>query len=62
MPLAYLKESDLPIFLKLAITYRIFPEEFGKIKKAFMNIFPNVSDIKIESLQDDDIPIALSRC
>lgn len=61
LPLAYLKESDLPIFLKLAITYRIFPEEFGKIKKAFMNIFPNVSDIKIESLQDDDIPIALSR-
>ena len=56
-----LKESDLPILIKLAILYRIFPKEFEKIKKSFVIIFPNVADIKIESLKDEDIPIALSQ-
>ncbi|MEQ8756691.1 MAG: AAA family ATPase [Coleofasciculus sp. G1-WW12-02] len=56
-----LKESNLPILIKLAILYRILPEEFEKIKKTFTIIFPNVADIKIESLKDEDIPIALSQ-
>lgn len=56
-----LKESDLPILIKLAILYRIFPKEFEKIKKTFAVIFPNVADIKVESLKDEDIPIALSQ-
>lgn len=56
-----LKKSDLPILIKLAILYRILPEEFKKIKKNFAIIFPNVADIKVESLKDEDVPIALSQ-
>ena len=58
--LSTLKESSLPMLIKLAILYRILPEEFNKIKEAFILVFPNVSDIKIESMKNDDIPIALS--
>lgn len=56
-----LKESDLPVIIKLAILYRIMPENFETIKKSFINIFKNVSDIKLEPLNDDDIPMGLSR-
>lgn len=59
--LSFLKESDLPIFIKLAILYRILPQEFAKIKKTFISIFNNVEDIKVETLKDEDIPMALSR-
>jgi hypothetical protein len=56
-----LKESDLPIPVKLAIVYRIFPDNFSEIKNTFREIFSNVLDIKLENLTDDDIPIALSQ-
>lgn len=59
-----LKESDLPIFIKLAIVYRIFPEEFEKIKKTFREIFPNVVDVKVANLKDSDtdqMPMGLSQ-
>ncbi|QQE65316.1 hypothetical protein GFS31_20020 [Leptolyngbya sp. BL0902] len=59
--LSVLKESGLPVPIKLAILYRILPEEFNRIKEAFMSIFPNVSDVKIETIKDEDIPIALSK-
>jgi ABC-type multidrug transport system ATPase subunit len=55
-----LKDSSLPIPIKLSILYRAFPEEFKQIKKAFIEVFPNVSDVKIEAIKDDDIPMALS--
>jgi ABC-type lipoprotein export system ATPase subunit len=58
---ADLKESDLPIPVKLAIVYRIFPDNFSEIKNTFREIFSNVSDIKLENVADDDIPIALSQ-
>ncbi len=59
--LSVIKGSDLPIFIKLAIVYRILPQEFAKIKTTFISIFNNVEDIKVETLKDEDIPMALSR-
>ncbi len=56
-----LKESDLPILIKLAILYRIFPQEFEKIKKTFARVFSNVADIKVESIKNEYIPLALSQ-
>lgn len=58
--LSILQESGLPVQIKLSILYRTLPEEFNKIKEAFISVFPNVSDIKVETIKDDDIPIALS--
>ncbi|MBD2393731.1 ATP-binding protein [Cyanobacterium aponinum FACHB-4101] len=58
---ADLKESDLPNHVKLAIVYRIFPNEFNKIKSTFIDIFNNVLDLKIDNLDDLDIPIGLSQ-
>lgn len=59
--LSLLQESGLPLPIKLAILYRTLPEEFNKIKEAFISVFPNVLDIKIETIKDEDIPIALSK-
>ncbi|MFM6451766.1 MAG: AAA family ATPase [Planktothrix sp.] len=59
--LSALQESGLPVPIKLSILYRTLPEEFNKIKEAFISVFPNVSDIKVETIKDDDIPIALSK-
>lgn len=58
--LSTLQESGLPVPIKLSILYRTLPEEFNKIKEAFISVFPNVSDIKVESIKDDNIPIGLS--
>lgn len=58
--LSTLQESGLPVQIKLSILYRILPKEFNKVKEAFISVFPNVSDIKVETIKDDDIPIALS--
>lgn len=59
--LSVLQDSGLPVPIKLAILYRTLPEEFNKIKEAFISVFPNVLDIKIETIKDEDIPIALSK-
>lgn len=59
--LSNLKESGLPVPIKLSILYRTLPEEFNKIKEAFMTVFPNVSDVKVETIRDENIPIALSK-
>lgn len=56
-----IKESDLPIPIKLAILYRVMPNEFEKIKQAFIRIFNHVSDIQIETLKlESDVPMGLS--
>lgn len=59
--LSELQKSSLPVPIKLSILYRTIPEEFNKIKENFISIFPNISDIKIDIIKDDDIPIALSK-
>jgi hypothetical protein len=59
--LSALQESGLPVPIKLSILYRTLPEEFNKIKEALISVFPNVSDVKVETIKDDDMPIALSK-
>lgn len=59
--LSVLQASGLPVPIKLAILYRTLPEEFKKIKEVFMSVFPNVLDMKIETIKDEDMPIALSK-
>jgi predicted ATPase len=59
--LSTLQESDLPVPIKLSILYRTLPQEFSKIKEAFISVFQNISDVKIETIKDDDIPMALSQ-
>lgn len=54
-------ESGLPAQIKLSILYRTFPAEFKKIKQVFMSVFPKVSDLKIETINDEHIPIGLSK-
>ena len=58
--LASLRESGLPVEIKLAILYRMLPKEFEKIKEAFIKIFPNVLDVKVEPIKNESIPIKLS--
>jgi hypothetical protein len=59
--LSVLQESGLPVPIKLAILYRTLPEEFSKIKEVFISVFPTVIDIKIETVKDEDILIAISK-
>lgn len=55
-----LQDSGLPVRIKLSILYRTIPEEFNKIKEAFISVFPNISDIRIENVKEANIPIQLS--
>lgn len=53
-----LKELDIPsIVNKLILISKLFPEKFAEIKNIFTTIFPNVSDIKIETDKDLSQPI-----
>ncbi|MEG5031766.1 AAA family ATPase [Microcoleus sp. AT3-D2] len=49
-----IKESDMPIQIKLAFICRIFSDIFHKIKGIFIQAFPQVEDIKIEPVQDEE--------
>jgi ABC-type dipeptide/oligopeptide/nickel transport system ATPase component len=56
--LASLRESGLPIPIKLAILYRALPQEFNRIKESFINIFPNVLDLQAGTVEDFHLPIS----
>jgi len=49
-----IKEVGLPIQIKLALTCRDFPEFFNKIKRIFLQAFPQVEDIKIEAVREEN--------
>ncbi|MEG4344344.1 AAA family ATPase [Microcoleus sp. A003_D6] len=49
-----IKESDMPIQIKLAFICRLFLDIFHKIKGIFIQGFPQVEDIKIEPVQDEE--------
>ncbi len=55
--LSELQSSQLPISDKLLITYKKYPDTFEIIKRKFLDIFPQVEDLKIEFLE----PIPVSR-
>jgi len=53
--LSELQSSQLPISDKLLITYKKYPDTFEIIKRKFLDIFPQVEDLKIESLEPSQI-------
>jgi len=48
--------SDMPIILKLALIARHLPNLFESIKFKFLDIFPQVEDLKIEAVEDNENP------
>ncbi|WP_373537602.1 AAA family ATPase [Microcoleus sp.] len=51
-----LKASNLPIFIKIALIARYYPEIFSKIKRTFIDVFPQVEDVKIEAVENNNNP------
>lgn len=49
-----IKESDLDTFHKLALTYDISKYTFEEIKCRFIDVFPQVEDVKLEPIRDDE--------
>ena len=59
-----LQSSQLRISDKLLITYEKYPDTFEIIKRKFLDIFPQVEDLKIESLEPSelgDLLVSLTR-
>ncbi|GBE75170.1 hypothetical protein myaer87_23970 [Microcystis aeruginosa NIES-87] len=62
--LSELQSSQLRISDKLLITYQKYPDTFEIIKRKFLDIFPQVEDLKIESLEPSelgDLLVSLTR-
>ncbi|TWH50240.1 AAA family ATPase [Dulcicalothrix desertica] len=53
-----IKESGLPIQIKLALAYRYERDIFKQIKNQFINIFEQVEDVKLEFETDDNLSIS----
>jgi ABC-type transport system involved in cytochrome c biogenesis ATPase subunit len=49
-----IKESDLDTLHKLALTYDISKETFDEIKERFIDVFPQIEDIKVEPIRDNE--------
>ncbi len=54
-----IRESDLDIKLKLYLVYSLDKRIFTHIKERFIDIFPQVEDVKIEPIEfeEDDVPV-----
>ena len=48
-----------PPYLKLAIAYKNKMEIFNTVKENFINVFTQVEDIKLEPLEEGDVPFFL---
>lgn len=56
-----IKESELPLLVKLYLVSRYFPEIFNNIKQKFKEIFTKVEDIRIKDLKEDEnIPLGFA--
>jgi hypothetical protein len=53
-----IQESKEDIRIKLYLTYKNVPKIFETIKQRYIDIFPQVEDIKVEPIdyEDDDLP------
>jgi predicted ATPase len=49
-----IKESDLDTFHKLALTYEVSKDTFNEILTRFIEVFPQVENIKIEPVRDNE--------
>jgi hypothetical protein len=54
-----LQNANIPIYLKLAIAYKNKMEVFNIIKENFINVFKQVDNIKLEPLEEGDLPFFL---
>ncbi len=54
-----IQNANIPIFLKLAIVYKNRLELFDIIKENFINVFNQVTDIKLEPLEQNTLPFFL---
>lgn len=50
-----IKESDLDTFHKLALIYDISKNTFEEIKSRFIEVFPQIEDIKVEPIKLDEL-------
>jgi predicted ATPase len=50
-----IKESDLDTFHKLALIYDVSKPTFEEIKEKFTDVFPQIEDVKIEPIKDDEL-------
>lgn len=48
--------SNLPLVIKIGISYRYLPERFEQIKETFIDIFEQVEDIKIDFPHKENLP------
>jgi hypothetical protein len=55
-----IQESDLPTHFKLALVYKLHPTVFASIRDRFLEIFPQVTDIRVEPPKERDTPIFIS--
>ncbi len=57
-----IKNSDERVLTKLYLVYKNVPKLFDRIKNTYLDIFPNVEDVKIEPLDiDGDVPTFFTR-
>jgi ABC-type dipeptide/oligopeptide/nickel transport system ATPase subunit len=49
-----IKGSNLPILLKMALIATDYPDVFDNIKRIFREVFPQVEDVKIEAVKEND--------
>ena len=47
-----IKESPLPLAIKMDLIQRHYSDIFNNIKRAFIDVFPQVENIKIEEVED----------
>jgi hypothetical protein len=56
LPLESVQASKMPLFLKLAFIGRHYPDIVKNIKSKFIDVFPQVEDVKIEIIEDNRTP------
>lgn len=50
-----IKESDLDTFHKFALIYDLSNSTFEEIKNRFIEVFPQIEDIKVEPIKDSEV-------
>lgn len=56
-----IQNSGVDYFLKIALASRNAPSIFQKIKENFINIFPHIEEVRIEPINQAEIPMEVSQ-
>lgn len=51
-----IQNANIPTYLKLALVYKSQSESFNIIKNHFVNVFTQVEDIRLEPIEESDLP------